>query len=133
MQIRNLEVRFLRLEKQLNDNLIFLVKCNIANLQAKSDTLERNAQEAFREKEKAILSFQMTENDLAKLRSTHCALEMKYEKAVEQFKKDMEQKDLRHKLEIDELNKNVHCMSTSRNILLSYLTDCVFISNSVKS
>ena len=65
-------------------------------------------QEAFREKEKAVLSFQVVENNEVKLRSNLYELEMKYEKATEQYKRDLEQRDTKHNLEIVELNKAIH-------------------------
>lgn len=76
-------------------------------------------QEALREKEKASLSFRIAENDSVKLRSDLCALEIKLDKVTDQFKRDTEQKDFKHNLEIEELKKTIHGKSPS----LCYLQD----------
>ena len=86
-----------------------ICKCEVTKLQSKCDIAERNIQEAFREKEKATLSYQAAESDAVKLKSNLYALEMKLEKVTEGFKKESEQKDLRHNYEIEELKKTIHC------------------------
>lgn len=88
--------------------LFYFQKCEAAKLQAKNDSLEGNMQQALREKEKSSLSFRIAENDAVKLRSSHCALEMKLEKISEQFKRETEQKELKHSWEIEELKKTIH-------------------------
>ena len=88
-------------------------------------------QEAFREKEKAVLSFQVVENNEVKLRSNLYELEMKYEKATEQYKRDLEQRDTKHNLEIVELNKAIHG-TLSFQIWMRPLINCTRHLNSLK-
>lgn len=110
MQIRNLEV----LSSTLIIIWIFLIfevfnlQCETAKLESKCHALERNIQEALREKEKAILAFQAAENEESKLRGNLCAIEMKLEKITDQFKRDLEHKDHINNLEVQELKKNLH-------------------------
>ncbi len=75
-------------------------------------------QEAFREKEKAVLAFQIAENNEGKFRSNLCALEMKLEKEADHFKRDIEQKDAKHNLEIGELNRTIHGTLLNNSLLI---------------
>ena len=62
----------------------------------------------MREKERAVLAFQEAENNEAKLRSNLCAIEIKFEKVTDQFKRDLEHKEHINNIEGQELKKNIH-------------------------
>lgn len=110
MQIRKLEVMYSKLSMNWTfpNFEVYNLQCETAKLESKCNALERNIQEALREKEKAMLAFQAAENDEAKLRGNLCALEMKFEKVTDEFKRDLEHKDHIHNLEVQELKKNLH-------------------------
>jgi len=54
------------------------------------------------------LSLRDAQNNAVQLQSRHCEMEIKLEKSLDQFKKDMEQKEQRHEFEIDRLNQAIH-------------------------
>lgn len=92
-------------------------------LEAKCVAVERSMQEALREKEKGVLAFQIAENSEILLRNSLFALEIKFEKTCDQFKRDMEHKDQIHNLEVQELKKHIHGMLYSGQHHLSFFTE----------
>lgn len=54
------------------------------------------------------MSLRDAQNNAVQLQSRQCEIEMKLEKSVDQFKRDLEQKEQRHDLEVDKLNKAIH-------------------------
>ena len=58
------------------------------------------------------MSLRDAQNNAVQLESRHCEMEIKLENSLDQFKKDLEQKEQRHDFEIDRLNQAIH--GTSR-------------------
>lgn len=80
-------------------------------MEGKTGILERSYQDTFQEMEKSNLSFLTTQNENVSLKTRLYELELKYEKAEDQHKKELDHAKYLHQIEKANLEKRLSGLS----------------------